>query len=331
MGKHSNATTETRGTLLTITPTGEFYFIKGLKAYQRNDLRKAKKYLERALQLEPGEPTIASQLAIVCAEIGEYEQSNELLHQIIDEWDTEMVECHYLLANNYAHLGLFEEAYRHASLYIQLETDGEFREDAEDLLHLLLLEDEDGEDDFYFQDDLISMMDESRDMLETGDFHQAIEQLEQIVKEYPNYWPAYNNLSLAYYYTGDLEKAYELVDEILEKNPGNLHALCNKAVFSYYQQDNDSLFHLVEMLKKIKPLGMDHQLKLGTTFSIIGEYEYAYHWLKKLHKNGFEGNSTFYYWLAVAAYYTGKEQLAEKCWNRLVQLEPDKKGKEPWL
>src|SRR5690606_6840847 len=151
-------------------------------------------------------------LAIVCAEIGEYDQSNELLHHIFDEWDTEMVECHYLLANNSAHLGLLDEAYRHASLYIQLETDGAFMVDADDLLHLLLLEDEDGEDDFYFQDDLISMMDESRDMLETGDFHQAIEQLEQIVKEYPNYWPAYNNLSLAYYYTGDLEKAYELVD-----------------------------------------------------------------------------------------------------------------------
>ena len=45
-----------------------------------------------------------------------------------------MTECHYFLANNYAHLGMFKEAYRHASAYLEKEEDGEFSEDAEDLL-----------------------------------------------------------------------------------------------------------------------------------------------------------------------------------------------------
>jgi len=31
-----------------------------------------------------------------------YQQSNQLLHQILEEYDEDMVECHYFLANNYA-------------------------------------------------------------------------------------------------------------------------------------------------------------------------------------------------------------------------------------
>ena len=50
-----------------------------------------------------------------------------------------MVECHYFLANNYAHLGFFKDAYTHANLYLEMEEDGEFAEDAEDLLDILTL------------------------------------------------------------------------------------------------------------------------------------------------------------------------------------------------
>ena len=50
------------------------------------------------------------------------------------DMDPFMTECHYFLANNYAHLGMFKEAYRHASAYLDKEEDGEFSEDAEDLL-----------------------------------------------------------------------------------------------------------------------------------------------------------------------------------------------------
>ena len=57
-----------------------------------------------------------------------------------------MTECYYFLANNYAHLGLFTEAYKHARLYLELDQMGEFSEDAEELLELIGIdEDEDME------------------------------------------------------------------------------------------------------------------------------------------------------------------------------------------
>ena len=51
--------------ILTFNPSGEFYFMKGIEAFQKSNFSLAKKYLTRAWQFEPNEPVIACQLAIV--------------------------------------------------------------------------------------------------------------------------------------------------------------------------------------------------------------------------------------------------------------------------
>ncbi|WHY85356.1 tetratricopeptide repeat protein [Neobacillus novalis] len=330
MGKDAKARIQ-KGKLLSFIPTGEYYFTKGLKAYHRRDFIKAKKYLGRAMQLEPGEPMITCQLAIVSTELGEFENSNRLLHHVLEELDSEMVECHYFLANNYAHIGFFKDAYHHAKLYLQLEPDGDFSEDTEELLELLTFESEDLEDELYLeQDDLIFKQEQARELLESGYFPKAIELLKDVVKEYPEYWSAYNNLALAYFYLGQTEKAESILQDVLERNPGNLHALCNKLVFAHYQGQTNNVTNMLQSLKKIQPLLSEHQFKLGTSFALVGEYELAYLWLKKLYKNGFDGDGPFYYWLSYSAYFTGYENFAQNIWKKMLRIYPDKEGMEPW-
>ncbi|TWD97526.1 tetratricopeptide repeat protein [Neobacillus bataviensis] len=319
-----------KGKLLSFVPTGEYYFKKGVKAFHRRDFIKAKKYLGRAIQLEPGEPMITCQLAIVSTELGEYEHSNRLLHQILEELDPEMAECHYFLANNYAHMGFFKDAYHHSKLYLQLDPDGDFSEDTEDLLEVLTLEAEEFEDELYEQDDLIIKQEQARELLESGYFPKAIELLKDVVKEYPEYWSAYNNLALAYFYLGKVEKAEAILVDVLERNPGNLHALCNKLVFAHYQEQTEKVTEMLLVLKKIQPLLSEHQYKLGATFALVGEYELAYQWLKKLYKHGFDGDGPFYYWLSHSAFYTGFENFAKSIWKKVLELSPGKEGSEPW-
>ncbi|MBO0959030.1 tetratricopeptide repeat protein [Neobacillus sp. MM2021_6] len=319
-----------KGKLLSFVPTGEYYFTKGLKAYHRRDFIKAKKYLGRAIQLEPGEPMITCQLAIVSTELGEFENSNRLLHLVIEELDPEMAECHYFLANNYAHMGFFKDAYHHSKLYLQLDPDGDFSEDTEDLLDLLTLESDDFEDELYQEDDLIIKQEQARELLESGYFPKAIELLKEVVKEYPEYWSAYNNLALAYFYLGKVERAESILEDVLERNPGNLHALCNRLVFAHYQGQSESAAELLEPLKKIQPLLSEYQFKLGATFALVGEYELAYIWLKKLYRHGFNGDGPFYYWLSYAAYFTGYENFAKSIWKKVLEITPDKEGLEPW-
>lgn len=41
-------------------------------------------------------------------------------------------------------------------------------------------------------------------------------------------------------------------------------------------------------------------------------------------------DSSYYYWLAQSAYYTGHEQTAKNAWKQLLELNPEKEGQEPW-
>jgi tetratricopeptide (TPR) repeat protein len=329
MSKNAKATIQ-KGKILSFLPTGEYYFKEGLKAYHRRDYTKSRKYLERAFQLEPGEPMIACQLAIILTELGEYEESNRLLHMILEELDEEMTECHYLLANNYAHLGFFKDAYHHAKLYLEVDPDGDFAEDTEDLLELLSMESDDLEEELYEQDDLIMKQEQARELLESGYFEKAIELLHYVIEEYPEYWSAYNNLALAHFYLGEVEKAEDILKDVLVRNPGNLHALCNQLVFAYYQRETEKVEALLEGLQKIQPMLTEQQFKLGATFALVGEYEPAYCWLKKLYKHGFDGDAPFYYWLTYAAYYTDHESFARNIWKKVLELNPEKEGYEPW-
>ncbi|MFK2825452.1 tetratricopeptide repeat protein [Bacillus sp. B190/17] len=319
-----------KGKIVSFLPTGEYYYTKGLKALRKRELPKAKKYLSRAMDLEPLEPMIACQLAVVETELGNFEQSNGLLHFVLDDLDPLISECHYFLANNYAHLGLFREAFKHAQAYLEQDETGEFREDAEDLLDLIALDSEDELDELYEQDELISMQEEARYLLEVGSFEKAVERLEEIIEKYPDFWSAHNNLALAHFYLGHVQKAHGVLESVLERNPGNLHALCNLAVFLFYEKQYSLLRELVNLLRKMYPLLPEQQFKLGATFALIGQYEDAYRWLKKLYKTGFQGEPSFYYWLSHSAYFCGRRETAEAVWKYVLKISPEKAGQEPW-
>ncbi|MGE6257455.1 tetratricopeptide repeat protein [Heyndrickxia sporothermodurans] len=328
MAKDSKVRQE-NGVVLSFLPTGEYYFNKGINAFHRHDLAGAKKYLERAIQLEPYEPMIACQLGLVYMQLEQYQESNDLFKQILDELDPSMTECLYFLANNYAELGLFNEAKNYATTYIEKDSFGEFLEDAEDLLYIIGAE-EDAEDDYPIKDELILKQDKARGLLESGNFEKAIEIFSSIIKDFPDFWSAYNNLALGYFYLGDMKKAAHILEDLLEKNPGNLHGICNLAVFLYHQRRDEELEALLEGLEKVQPILIEHKYKLGATFALIGKYQQAYNWLNKLKKYGFEGDSSYYYWLAQSAYYTGHEQTARNAWKHLIELSPEKEGQEPW-
>ncbi|KIL49989.1 tetratricopeptide repeat protein [Jeotgalibacillus soli] len=322
--------TEKRGMVLPFTPSGDVYYRKGMSMYHRGRLDKALKYLQRARELEPEEPMIPLQMAIIQTEIGEFQQSNELLEMIMETIDPSMTESHYFIANNYAHLGLFQEAYKHATAYLDQNQDGEFVEDAEDLLDLLSLEDDDEFDPDFKQDELIIQQEKARKLLEEGNFKEAIEILEDVIERFPDYWSAYNNLALAYFYFGDADQATALLTDVLNRNTGNLHALCNLAVFYHYQQRTDELKQLMDSLEHVRPFLFEHRFKLGATFALVGRHEQAYAWLKSLVKRGFEGDAGFYFWLAHSAWHSGHEKVARDAWKRVIAEQPEKDGMEPW-
>ncbi|WP_020155083.1 tetratricopeptide repeat protein [Caldibacillus debilis] len=323
--------------LISFIPNGKFYFSKAVKAFQQNKLPLAKKYLERANQLEPDDPTIICQLAIVMAEMGDYEPANDLLYYILNRIDPDMTECYYFLGNNYAYLGKYKEALYHVRTYLYFDPEGEYAEEAKELEEILVMEIGEEEDfltqggageDFWEELELIELQDEANRLLKEGKIGEAIWLFREIIEKYPRFWPAYNNLALAYFYIGKTADAAELLEQVLAESPGNLHALCNAAIFSRHA--GEPVDGLASMLEKIYPISDDHRFKLGTTLAILGRYERAYQWLKSIAKKGYEVDSYLYYWLAYSAHFSGMEEEARQYWETFVRLHPDKKGREPW-
>lgn len=304
-----------------------YFYERGLKAYRERNLSVAVKMFERALHLNNRDEDVLLQLAMTYTELSEYEKSNKLLQYILDEINPHFVAGYYFIANNYAHLGLFQEAYKYALTYEQEDEEGEFQDENDELLEMLAIE---GEEAITDQDDLIVKQEVAKSYLEKGQFQEAISELQELIHQYPEFWSAYNNLALAHFYLGEVEEASRYLSLVLERNPGNLHALCNLLVFYFYERKDEDVEQLVRKLSNIHPILAEHRYKLGATFSLVGHYDEAFKWLYHLYRTGFQGDDTFYYWLSYSAYHTGHIELAEKCWEKVLVFNPEKAGAEPW-
>ncbi|MGI2329382.1 tetratricopeptide repeat protein [Planococcus sp. YIM B11945] len=316
--------------VLSFIPTGEYYYKKALKELQRDQFPKAHKYLQRASELSPKDPLILMHYGIVLMEMQEFEQAMDVLRDAhsIDPEETDIL---FFLAEVHAHLGMFLDARKYAKKYVEQDVNGEYAAEALEIIDFAEQEDwqlfdDEGEaqDSEYFY-----QQEKARRWMEQGNFPGAINLLEKLIEEKPDFWGAHNNLALAYFYIGESEMAKTLLHDVLRRNPGNLHALCNLAVFHYYEK-NEELEDVLDLLKKIRPYVFEHRYKLGATFALVGKYKEAYRWLRSLQKRGFDGDPAFYFWLSHAAYHSGHEEVAKQAWKQLTKMDPEKDGYEPW-
>ncbi|SOC17074.1 tetratricopeptide repeat protein [Ureibacillus xyleni] len=311
-------------------PDGDYYFNKALKAIDKDQMDKAYKYMKRAAELSPDDAHVLMQFGILEMEAQNFEKAYELIHTAYSLEPSE-AEHVFFLAEISGCIGLMRDAQKYAEMYLQMEPDGMYVQEAEDILDFVQYE----ENEVEFLDDEESqkmiVQEKARRLMEDGNFPGAIEVLEQIIETYPDLWPAYNNLALAYFYVGETEQSKALLHTVLRENHGNLHALCNLTVVAYYEKNDEELIALLEVLKKINPYDWENRYKLGATLALVGQNELAYKWLQSMKKRGYLGDAGFYFWLAQSAYFSGRVEEGKAAWKTLVEMDPSKEGFEPWL
>ncbi|MFY0546385.1 tetratricopeptide repeat protein [Brevibacillus sp. H7] len=301
-----------------------FFVERGLRSLHRYDYEKALRCFRRAIELEPTKAEYHCHLASVLAETGQFEASNDILYEIIEKWDPAMVEVYFFMANNYANLEDYQMAEEMAIRYLESRQDT-YREEAEELL-----------DYIYFEldmpprhilpvseNDVYSKHEMARRSLEEGRFLEALNILQNIVETDPTFMPAWNNLSLAYYYVGDFEQAMVTIEQTLEREPGNLHALCNLAVLLSHHNRAAELVTVLDMLKKVKPLHNEHIYKLATTMGVLGQHQEAYRLYQRLLKTGIPQEPCTYHYAAISAYLSNHKNQAVRWWQKVKQLDPD--------
>ncbi|WP_170885661.1 tetratricopeptide repeat protein [Bacillus alkalicellulosilyticus] len=310
------------GTVIPFVKNADYLFDKGLNEYRKKNMKKAVFFLEKAIEAKEKDPDFYCQLAMVLAEIGEYERSNEQLQFVIDELDPSMDECYFFMANNYAHLGFFEQAEKMAHMYLEKNPMGDFYEDTLELLELLEFEREDSGlyQDAEGEELFILKYDQARTHIDNGKFEEAIGQLEEIISDHPTFWAAYNHLAQALFNHGESNRALQLTDEVLEKDKGNLVALCNLAEFNFKLGNSEQVMSLVTMLRTVKPIDLHHRYKMANVLCKVGEYKLSYDYLVELRKLQYDESVEFYKCFAVAAYHCGALDKALSYWSKAAAM-----------
>ena len=305
----------------------EFFFQRGVQFLNRSDLPRALRSFRRAVECEPLNAVNHCNLAGVLSELGDFEESNQILQNVLNDIAPDMAECYFYMANNYANLGEYELAEAQVVKYLEVDPTGEFAGDADEMLDLLIHEFGGGEilrASRKRQIENTRSKDRPRSLLEEGKFHEAVHVLEQELAKDEQAIAPRNNLSLAKYYLGHIDEATEYAHQVLEIDPTNIHALCNLAVFARYRgKEQDEYKQLVGLLKKIHPLQFDHGFKLATTLGILGEHKAAYQIFLQLIEFGDRHDPTLYFALAVADVNLNRFKQAKQWLLEVQALDPD--------
>ncbi|MFD2614015.1 tetratricopeptide repeat protein [Paenibacillus gansuensis] len=310
--------------VISVRMDAAFFFERAVQSMDRFHYDKALKYFRRAAEYEPENPVNHCNMAGILSELGNYEESNRILHNILAEIDPTMTECYFYMANNYANMEHFEAAERELIRYLERDEEGQYLEEAEEMMEYLSFELERPAKKAVIKSRQgLNEHDRARALLEEGKFGEAVRVLEKLIEQHTDFMAARNNLALAYYYMGYFEKSIEAIHTVLEMEPGNLHALCNLAIFYQHMDRKDELAELTYLLKKTYPFHQEHVFKLATTMGILGEHETAYRHFRRLLKDGEAyGDPSLHHYTAVAACNIGRYDDAARHWLQTQKLDP---------
>ncbi|WP_239255258.1 tetratricopeptide repeat protein [Listeria ilorinensis] len=315
-------------------PNGHFYFERGITAFREERMKEAIHYLNRASELEPGEPIILCQLAICYTEIGQFHKSNQLLRKILEALDPKMNYCYYFIANNFAYLKDFRRAMQYAGRYLELEPAGEYKDEAEDLMNVLLEEmpiGEARENKFQkFEQEFYNYKKELNQYLAEEDNVSACKILEKVIDEKPHFWPAYNQLAALYFEQFKEEEALQTLNLLLDRSPGNLLGLADLYTYYYFKGEKEQAELLYRQLEAVVPILVHHREKLAIIHAMAGNYQSA--WLLFMDVEDLEVSERpkFYYYRAKTAFSLGYLDEAEIMWEHFLALDVYEREEFPW-
>ncbi|UFU01418.1 hypothetical protein KO561_15050 [Radiobacillus kanasensis] len=323
-----------RDKVIPFIPEGDFYFTKGVEAFQKRKFDMAIKWLKKAIDQTPSEALYQCQLSIVYTEIGHFHKANQILTEVVSEHGDHYIDCYYLMANNYAHLGLFQDAKRFAETYLEKNVDGDFKEEAETLLDLMDLDEEDEEDDewaYEEEDELLIYQETAFYHLEREEWDIAIPLLEELMALFPTHVSAKHEYSFAKFFEGDPGEAFRLENAWLTENPQSLYCHTNLAMFYYESDQKEMAQQHIEAILNVFPIHEQQKLRIAYTLARTEQYQDAYNRFRTLSKSQLQGHVSYYKWYSVAAYHCGEVARANTLWaeacKRFNFLD---KNKKPW-
>lgn len=321
-----------RKNIIPFIPDGDFYFTKGVEAFQKSKFDLSLKWLQKAVEASPDEALFYCQMSIVHTEIGSYHTANQILTEVLFTKDTDYIDCYYLIANNYAHLGLLQDAKKYGEAYLEKAPDGDFREEAASLLDFIEMDEKDEEDWLFEEEDELLVYQETAFYhVQRSEWDEAILLLEEMMVLFPDNIQAKHEYSLALFFSGEEQQGIELEKKWMAENPQSLFCHSNLAVFYYNMKNYAQAERHIAVLEKIYPIHEQQKLRVASTLAQTGRYELAMQRFKQLSYKQVKGHLAYFKWYSISAYRTGELSKALTLWEEGCRRHPVL-GKEdgPW-
>ncbi|HLR40429.1 MAG TPA: hypothetical protein VK091_02065 [Virgibacillus sp.] len=307
--------------IIPFIPEGDFYFTKGVEAFQKRKFEIAIKWMKKAVEAKPMEALYACQLSIIYTEIGSYHEANQVLTKVLET--TTYVDCYYLIANNYAHLGLLNDAKKYANAYLDKESDGEFIEEAKSLLQLIDIEkSEEDEWELEDEDELLIYQETAFYHMENCELEKVIPLLEEMMALFPEHKPTKHDYTQALFFSGYEEKAIEMEQEMLQEDPTALYCHTNLALFYYEMNQKQAYETRIQALLNVYPIHEQQKLKVAVTLARTGNFQEALVRFRSLSKGFVTGQLSYYKWYSVTAYHLGLTDKATALWEEGCRKHP---------
>ncbi|WP_226580465.1 tetratricopeptide repeat protein [Halobacillus litoralis] len=320
--------------IIPFLPSGTFYFTHGIQAFQKRRFSAAVKWLKKAIEASPEEPLYQCQLSVVYTEVGSYHAANQVLTEVLADFGKEYVDCYYLMANNYAHLGLLSDAKKYVDIYLEQSGDGEFEEAANQLKEMLdSLEEDDDEDEWAFEDEdeLLIYQETAFYHLEQEEWDQALSVLHEMMDLFPEFKMAKHKYAYALFMNGDTDEAIQFEEANLQQDSANIHSHVNLATFLLEgKRTEEANFH-IERLRNVFPMHEQQKLAVAETLARAGHYKEAVDRFRQLKDKQVVRRRVYYKWYSISLYHTGNPSKSLQLWEKGCKQYP-KMGEEdgPW-
>jgi tetratricopeptide (TPR) repeat protein len=171
-----------------------------------------------------------------------------------------------------------------------------------------------------YQQDLVRLF------MDHGQLHQARSAVGKLLKRYPTFVPALNNLSQIHALKGDRARAIELSRKTLEIEPHNVHTLSNLARLLFLNGHPDEASQVAGRMLESDAPAADVWVKKAEALSFLGDDQAILRLYRQAKSAGAlelpEASPIFLHLVAVAQWSQGREKEARRLWQEALKLAP---------
>ncbi|ALN75860.1 MULTISPECIES: tetratricopeptide repeat protein [Staphylococcus] len=292
----------------------------------QQEYAKAKKYLDKVLELSPDNFDAKQQLATCYVKLRQPKKAEAIYYEALSK-DDEIETCLYELSQLNIDLNEPNKAYLFGLRYAFLTQDEDYRDELEHMFEVTLM----GDAQLELESELFVAQIIFQYLFGQGRLLDAREYILNQETHIKNHRVMRNLLAMCYLYLNENKEAKAMFETLLEEDASDVHALCHYTLLLYNMNETKQYAHYIKVLNKIIPMNDDQSFKLGTVLSYLKQYEASQQLLLPLHRKGSFQTFQLFHALSFNYYYLGQPSQSEHFWKRLQDFAKATPGVPPWI